>query len=133
MPSKWEDFPPGVIDAVNIYHNLGDRVYPEIGFIGKDYTNFDFLLRDGYSSKEFTFEVCQWLERRQVKNLERKLKQNTKDKKKKIMAKTIATFEIVAKGKNISVVAKDTERLGKAVDQVDKKQKKADKTQELLQ
>ena len=45
------------------------------------------------------------------------------------MAKTIATFEVVVKGKNISVVAKDTERLGKAIDNTEKKQNKADKTQ----
>lgn len=31
------------------------------------------------------------------------------------MAKTIATFEVVAKGKNISIVAKDTAKLGKEV------------------
>ena len=25
--------------SVNIFHSMGDRIYPEIGYIGKDYTN----------------------------------------------------------------------------------------------
>tara|TARA_Y100001938_G_C7988168_1_gene378008 strand:+ start:522 stop:836 length:315 start_codon:yes stop_codon:yes gene_type:complete len=73
-PVEWEDFPQGLIDAVNIYYSLGDRVYPDIGFVGKDYTNFEFLLKDKDSNKEFTFEVCKWLEHRQVKESQKKLK-----------------------------------------------------------
>ena len=44
-PPDWEDFPDLVITAINIYHSMGDRVYPDIGYIGKDYDNFDFLLK----------------------------------------------------------------------------------------
>ena len=73
-PAEWEDFPRGVIDAVNIYHLLGDRVYPDIGFMGKDYTNFKFLLRDSYSNEDFIFEVCKWLEHRQIVESQKKLK-----------------------------------------------------------
>jgi hypothetical protein len=47
----WDECPPGdedlpdiLIDAINIFNTLGDRVFPEIGYIGKDYTNLPILL-----------------------------------------------------------------------------------------
>ena len=47
-----EDFPDSVITAVNIYRSLGDRVYPDIGFIGKDYTNLPLLYKLYYINEE---------------------------------------------------------------------------------
>ena len=44
-PPDWEDFPDLVITALNIFHSMGDKVYPEVGYIGKDYGNFDFLYK----------------------------------------------------------------------------------------
>jgi hypothetical protein len=43
-PPGIEDFPECVHDALNIFNSLGDRVYPEIGYMGKDYTNLKMLL-----------------------------------------------------------------------------------------
>ena len=43
-PPGPEDFPEILIDAINIFNSLGDRVYPEIGYIGKDYTNLPILM-----------------------------------------------------------------------------------------
>lgn len=43
-PPGAEDFPPVLVDAINIFNSLGDRAYPEIGYIGKDYTNLPVLL-----------------------------------------------------------------------------------------
>ena len=43
-PPGEEDLPSVIIDAINIFNMLGDRVYPEIGYIGKDYTNLPVLL-----------------------------------------------------------------------------------------
>ena len=45
IPPDSEDFPESVITAVNIYRSLGDRIYPDIGFIGKDYTNLALLYK----------------------------------------------------------------------------------------
>ena len=45
-PPDWEDFPELVVTCVNIYHSMGDRIFPDVGFIGKDYTNFKFLLEN---------------------------------------------------------------------------------------
>lgn len=43
-PPDLEDFPTVVINALEIFNALGDRVYPEIGYIGKDYTNLKVLM-----------------------------------------------------------------------------------------
>ena len=43
-PPGDEDLPEVIIDAINIFNMLGDRVFPEIGYIGKDYTNLPVLL-----------------------------------------------------------------------------------------
>ncbi len=39
-----EDFPDLVADGLQIFNRLGDRVYPEIGYIGKDYTNLKLYM-----------------------------------------------------------------------------------------
>ena len=37
-PDELGDFPDSIIDALNIFHSMGNKVYPEIGLIGKDYS-----------------------------------------------------------------------------------------------
>ena len=44
IPPDYEDFPMIVIDAINAYNSMGDRIYPEIGYIGKDYTNLPYYI-----------------------------------------------------------------------------------------
>lgn len=41
IPPEYDDFPMDVQKALLIYNKLGDRVYPEIGYLGKDYTQLD--------------------------------------------------------------------------------------------
>ena len=43
-PPGVEDFPEVVVDSINIFNYLGDRVFPDIGYLGKDYTNLPVLL-----------------------------------------------------------------------------------------
>ena len=68
-PPDWEDFPQIVIDAINIFHSMGDRMYPEIGYVGKDYINFQFLLEQ-YSieehQKDYVFDLVLWLDGRKI-------------------------------------------------------------------
>jgi len=76
-PPDWEDFPDVVILAMNIFNSMGDRVYPEIGYIGKDYTNFDFLIKYygiEEHTKEFIFELLLWLDSRAIEESQKKLK-----------------------------------------------------------
>jgi len=76
-PDDWEDFPELIITCMNIFHSMGDRVYPEIGYIGKDYTNFEFLLKnygiEDYQ-KEYVFELILWLDSRAIEIAQKKLK-----------------------------------------------------------
>ena len=45
VPPDFEDFPEIVTDAIHTFNALGDRVYPEIGYIGKDYTNLSYYMK----------------------------------------------------------------------------------------
>jgi len=76
-PPEWNDFPTVVLDAMNIFHSMGDRIYPEIGYIGKDYTNFDFLLKQ-YSieehQKDYVFDLIMTLDSRRIEASQKKLK-----------------------------------------------------------
>lgn len=76
-PPDWEDFPDVVVITMNIFNSMGDRVYPEIGYIGKDYTNFDFLLKHygiEEHNKEFVFELLLWLDSRAIDASQKKIK-----------------------------------------------------------
>ena len=44
-PPEIEDFPDSVLTALNIFNSLGARIYPDIGYTGKDYTNLPIYLR----------------------------------------------------------------------------------------
>ena len=62
---------------MNLYNSLGNKVYPDIGFVGKDYTNFEFLLNHYNISeheKEFVLDLLFELESRDIENSQRKLK-----------------------------------------------------------
>jgi hypothetical protein len=76
-PPDWEDFPELTLTALNIYYSLGDRVYPEIGFVGKDYTTYEFL-QELYKverhQKEYVNETVLWLDSRAIEISQKKLK-----------------------------------------------------------
>ena len=68
-PPDAEDFPPNVIDAMNIYNTLGNRIYPEVGFIGKDFTNYS-LYKELYKiepyEEDWLMELLIFLEDRDI-------------------------------------------------------------------
>ena len=43
-PPDIEDFPKVVHTAMNIFNSLGDRIYADVGYIGKDFTNLKFII-----------------------------------------------------------------------------------------
>ena len=45
IPPDTEDFPYVVLDALETFNGLGDRIYPDIGYIGKDYTNLPYYMK----------------------------------------------------------------------------------------
>jgi len=68
IPPELNDFPDDVLSAVDIYGRLGDRVYPEIGYIGKDYTLLSELMPlYVIDNKDFFLQVLEWLDARAIK------------------------------------------------------------------
>ena len=77
-PPEWEDFPESVTKAMSIYHQLGNKVYPDIGYTGKDYTNLNYLYKTYYIQsrveKDWIFELLLYLDSRTVEESQKKIK-----------------------------------------------------------
>ena len=77
-PPEWEDFPDSVATAMTIFNELGDKIYPEIGYVGKDFTNIDLLYElhsiKSYKEKEWTLELLLHLESNAIDRSQRQLK-----------------------------------------------------------
>lgn len=75
VPPGPEDFPEIVIDAINIFNSLGDRVYPEIGYTGKDYTNLEFLISTyKVENKDLLYDILLRLDAHAIKKSQESLK-----------------------------------------------------------
>ena len=78
IPPDIEDFPDIVHTSVDIYNLLGDRIYPDVGFVGKDYTNLDYLFTsnniEGHQHKELIFDLLHFLEKESVEESRRQIK-----------------------------------------------------------
>ena len=77
-PDDWEDFPNIIVEAVNIYHSMGDRIYGDVGYVGKDFTNLN-LLFDLYKiktniEKDWILEIILFLDARQIKESQASIK-----------------------------------------------------------
>ncbi len=77
-PPEAEDFPEIVLNILNVFNSMGGRVYPEIGYIGKDYTNFNMLLeRYGIEEeyqREYAIDLILWLDNRDIEESQRRIK-----------------------------------------------------------
>ena len=76
-PADWEDFPPLVWESVEIYNSLGDRLYPDVGYVGKDFTNLKLIFQIQKIPKhqrETIFDLLLWLDARNIKISQEKLK-----------------------------------------------------------
>ena len=75
IPPDWDDFPEIVMDAISVFNMLGDRVYPEIGYIGKDCTNLPIYMKlYDITDIEFFLEILSWLDQRVIKKSSEDLK-----------------------------------------------------------
>ena len=75
MPPGLEDFPEIAIDGINVFNSLGDRVYPEIGYIGKDYTALPLYLEiHKVEDKELFTEILLRLDAAAIDEAQKKLK-----------------------------------------------------------
>jgi hypothetical protein len=84
MPPDINDLPEEVQQAIFIFNLLGDRVYPDIGFVGKDYTNLPILLElHGVEDKELVLEVLNFLDSRAIKKSSEQIKRERDKLKRK--------------------------------------------------
>lgn len=75
MPPDIEDFPPIAVSALYVFNCLGDRVYPDIGFVGKDYTTLPLYIKtEGIKDEELFMEILLDLESRAVRQSQDSLK-----------------------------------------------------------
>lgn len=84
IPASWEDLPEIFSQAIMTFNSLGDRVYPDIGYIGKDYTNLPILLEIyGIEDTDYFLEILNWLDSRAIKKSSETLKQEHEKLKRK--------------------------------------------------
>lgn len=75
IPPDMSDFPIIVSEAVSTFNMLGDRIYPEIGYVGKDYTNLNHYLElYGVEDKEYFLYLLSWLDSRTIKKSSEEMK-----------------------------------------------------------
>ena len=75
IPIAFEDLGEDIQSALNIFNLLGDRVQPEIGYTGKDYTLLPILIDNyGITDKELLVELLNWLDSRAIKKSNDQLK-----------------------------------------------------------
>jgi len=75
-PPEIEDFPDSVHTAMNIYNSLGDRIYPDIGYIGKDFTNLSLLYKNYYveeHEEDWIFELLLFLDSNNIKESQKRI------------------------------------------------------------
>ena len=83
-PPGYEDFPEPVQQAVEAFNKLGDRVYPDIGYMGKDFTSLDLFIEVlGVAQKEIFLETLVRLDAFMIKKSAEQLKKARDSAKKK--------------------------------------------------
>jgi len=84
IPPDVEDFPEIAILALNTFSSLGDRVYPDVGYVGKDFTNLPHYIEVyGIEDKELFLEILTYLESRAVQQSREELKREREKLKRK--------------------------------------------------
>ena len=75
IPPDEYDFPEIAIAAINTFGSLGDRIYADVGYTGKDFTNLPFYLETyGVEDKELFLEILVFLESRAINQSQQQLK-----------------------------------------------------------
>lgn len=84
IPPDEYDFPEIAITAINTFGSLGDKIYPDVGYTGKDFTNLPFYLETyGVEDKELFLEILVFLESRAIDQSQQQLKRERDKLKRK--------------------------------------------------
>lgn len=88
IPPDWEDFPEIIQTGINIFNMLGDRVFPDIGYVGKDYTSLpQYIEIYDIEDTEYLMEILHWLDSRAIKKSSEELKREYDKLKRKSSGK----------------------------------------------
>lgn len=83
-PIGYEDLDQDCQIAINIYNRLGNRVYGDVGFVGKDYTNLPILIEVfGITNKEYLIDLLNVLDTFNINQSQKAMKKMMDDIKKK--------------------------------------------------
>ena len=83
-PPGSEDFPEVVTQAINTFSSLGDRIYPDIGYVGKDYTNLPIYLRwYEVEDEDYFLDILLHLDSEAIKTSQQHLKREMDKMKRK--------------------------------------------------
>ncbi len=75
IPPDLEDFPDITVYALLTFQNLGDRMYPDIGYMGKDFTTLPYYINMyGIEDTGLFLEILTYLESRAIKQSQDTLK-----------------------------------------------------------
>ena len=85
-PPELDDFPETIHTAVQVYNGLVNYVFPDVGYIGKDYTLLEELFKyhvvEQREQKDWIIEILLFLEHREIKENQRRIKaENQKARK----------------------------------------------------
>lgn len=83
-PIGYEDLDLDCQIALNIYNRLGNRVYGDVGFVGKDYTNLPILIEVfEITNKNYLIDLLNVLDSFNIDKSQKAMKKMMDDIKKK--------------------------------------------------
>jgi len=75
VPPDYEDFPQIVLSAIDTFNGLGDRIYGDVGYTGKDYTNLPYFMEiHRIRDKELFLEILLRLDANMIEQSSKRLK-----------------------------------------------------------
>lgn len=84
IPLGFDDIPPDCQLAFHIFSKLGNRVYGDVGFTGKDYTNLPILIEIfGIVDKSYLLDLLNVIEAHYLDKNQKQIKKMHDDIKKK--------------------------------------------------
>ena len=84
IPPDYEDFPEIVSYAIQAFNLMGDRIYPDIGYIGKDYTTLQIFVNTyGIEDTDLFLEILNYLDSRAIDKAQTQLKAEREKLKRK--------------------------------------------------
>ena len=84
IPPDIEDFPNIAVQAMTTFSSLGDRIFPDIGYLGKDFTTLPYYIEMyDIQDTELFLEILTYLESRAIKASQEQLKREREKLKRK--------------------------------------------------